>query len=60
LNVAYQHNNSPFIITQAILSEWCQRTPMMARTFEFNLGQLRSYPAWEFTSQYNEDLLPWL
>jgi type VI secretion system secreted protein VgrG len=53
-NTRVFRNASEIDITQAILSEWCQRTPMMARAFEFELGQLRNYPAREFTMQYNE------
>ncbi len=53
-NTRVFRNASEVDITQTILSEWCQRTPMMARAFEFDVGQLRSYPPREFTMQYNE------
>ena len=53
-NTRVFRNASEIDITQTILSEWCQRTPMMARAFEFEIGKLRSYPAREFTMQYNE------
>ena len=53
-NTRVFRNASEVDIAQTILSEWCQRTPMMARAFQFELGQLRDYPAREFTMQYNE------
>jgi type VI secretion system secreted protein VgrG len=53
-NTRVFRNASEIDISQAILSEWCQRNPVLARAFEFDLGQLRDYPAREFTMQYNE------
>jgi len=53
-NTRVFRNASEIDITQTILSEWCQCTSMMARAFEFDLGQLGDCPVREFTMQYNE------
>ncbi|UOD28181.1 type VI secretion system tip protein VgrG [Massilia violaceinigra] len=41
-------------ITNVILREWREANPVAARAFHFDLGHLKSYPAREFTMQYNE------
>ncbi len=41
-------------ITNIVLKEWRLANPVAARAFDFDLGHLRSYPAREFTMQYNE------
>lgn len=41
-------------ITNVMLREWREVNPVVARTFDFNLSHLKSYPAREFTMQYNE------
>ncbi|NHZ66108.1 type VI secretion system Vgr family protein [Massilia genomosp. 1] len=53
-NTRVFRNASEVDITNVILREWRQSNPIAARAFEFDLGHLNSYPAREFTMQYNE------
>lgn len=41
-------------ITNTILREWRQSNPVLARSFDFALRRMKTYPAREFTMQYNE------
>ncbi len=41
-------------ITNVILREWRQANPIAARAFNFDIANLKDYPAREFTMQYNE------
>lgn len=41
-------------ITNVMLREWRDANPIVARTFDFDLAHLKSYPPREFTMQYNE------
>ncbi|CDG81369.1 rhs element Vgr family protein [Janthinobacterium agaricidamnosum NBRC 102515 = DSM 9628] len=41
-------------ITDIVLNEWRKSNALLARAFDFDLGRLKSYPAREFTMQYNE------
>ncbi|NML59559.1 type VI secretion system tip protein VgrG [Massilia sp. RP-1-19] len=41
-------------ITDIMLREWRDVNPVVARTFNFDLAHLKSYPPREFTLQYNE------
>jgi type VI secretion system secreted protein VgrG len=54
LNTRVFRNASETDITGTILREWQQTNPVLARAFDFVLGQVKSYPAREFTMQYNE------
>lgn len=54
INTRVFRHASEVDITNTLLREWRQTNPMLARAFEFDLGRLKSYPAREFTMQYNE------
>ena len=41
-------------ITHTILREWRQSNAVLARSFDFALLHMKTYPAREFTMQYNE------
>ncbi|WP_082565399.1 type VI secretion system Vgr family protein [Duganella sp. Root1480D1] len=53
-NTRVFRNASEIDITNTILREWREANPAVARTFQFDLGHLKTYPAREFTMQYNE------
>ncbi|MES3023306.1 MAG: type VI secretion system Vgr family protein [Pseudomonadota bacterium] len=53
-NTRVFRNLSEVDITSVVLSEWRQANPVAARAFDFDVGHLKSYPAREFTMQYNE------
>ena len=53
-NTRVFRNASEVDITNVILREWREANPVAARAFNFDLGHLKSYPAREFTMQYNE------
>ncbi|MGW8394485.1 type VI secretion system Vgr family protein [Pseudoduganella sp. HUAS MS19] len=53
-NTRVFRNASEIDITNTILREWREANPVVARAFQFDLGQLKTYPAREFTMQYNE------
>lgn len=53
-NTRVFRNASETDITNTLLREWREANPAVARAFEFDLGQLKTYPAREFTMQYNE------
>ena len=53
-NTRVFRNTSEVEITNTILREWRETNPIAARAFDFDIGQLESYPPREFTMQYNE------
>jgi type VI secretion system secreted protein VgrG len=53
-NTRVFRNISEVGITSIMLREWREDNPVVARAFNFDIGQLKSYPAREFTMQYNE------
>jgi type VI secretion system secreted protein VgrG len=53
-NTRIFRNASEVDITNVMLREWREANPVAARAFMFDLGRLKSYPAREFTMQYNE------
>lgn len=53
-NTRVFRNASEVDITNIMLREWREANPVAARAFNFDLGYLKSYPAREFTMQYNE------
>lgn len=53
-------NVSEVDITDIVLSEWRKTNPVAARAFRFDLGCLKTYPAREFTMQYNESTAAFL
>jgi type VI secretion system secreted protein VgrG len=53
-------NASEVDITNTLLREWREANPIAARAFHFDLGGLKSYPAREFTMQYNESTAAFL
>lgn len=53
-------NLSEVDVTDRILSEWRAANPVAARAFEFDLANLKDYPAREFTMQYNESTAAFL
>jgi type VI secretion system secreted protein VgrG len=54
LNTRIFRNASEADITGIVLREWQQENPVLARAFDFVLRHVKSYPAREFTMQYNE------
>jgi type VI secretion system secreted protein VgrG len=53
-NTRVFRNASEIDITNTILREWQQNNAVLARAFDFALLHMKSYPAREFTMQYNE------
>lgn len=53
-NTRVFRNLSEVDITNVILREWREANPVAAQAFSFQIGHLKSYPAREFTMQYNE------
>jgi type VI secretion system secreted protein VgrG len=53
-NTRVFRNASEVDITNVMLREWREANPVAARAFTFDIGHLKSYPAREFTMQYNE------
>jgi type VI secretion system secreted protein VgrG len=53
-NTRVFRNASEVDITSIMLREWRGTNPLAARAFNFDIRNLRSYPAREFTMQYNE------
>lgn len=53
-NTRVFRNASEVDITNIMLREWREANPVAARAFSFDIGHLKSYPAREFTMQYNE------
>lgn len=54
VNTRVFRNASEVDITRTILGEWRHLNPILARALQFELGNLKTYPAREFTMQYNE------
>jgi type VI secretion system secreted protein VgrG len=54
INTRVFRGASEIDITNTILREWQQNNAVLARAFDFALLQTKSYPAREFTMQYNE------
>jgi type VI secretion system secreted protein VgrG len=54
INTRVFRGASEIDITNTILREWQQNNAVLARAFDFALLQTQSYPAREFTMQYNE------
>ena len=54
INTRIFRDASEIDITHTILREWRQNNAVMARAFDFSLLHMKSYPAREFTMQYNE------
>jgi type VI secretion system secreted protein VgrG len=53
-NTRVFRNASEVDITNIVLREWRNANPIAARAFDFELRSLKTYPAREFTMQYNE------
>jgi len=53
-NTRVFRNRSEVDITNIMLREWCQSNPIVSAAFRFDLSGLKTYPAREFTMQYNE------
>jgi type VI secretion system secreted protein VgrG len=53
-NTRIFRNASEVDITNILLREWREANPVAARAFDFDLRELKRYPAREFTMQYNE------
>ena len=53
-NTRVFRNVSEVDITEIMLREWRDANPVAARAFNFDIASLKSYPAREFTMQYNE------
>lgn len=53
-NTRVFRNASEVDITEIVLREWRDANPVAARAFDFDLANVKSYPAREFTMQYNE------
>lgn len=53
-NTRVFRNASEMDITCIVLDEWRKTNPVAARAFRFDPGGLKTYPAREFTMQYNE------
>nr|WP_314544871.1 type VI secretion system Vgr family protein [uncultured Massilia sp.] len=53
-NTRVFRNASEVDITNIVLREWRNANPIAARAFDFELRGLKTYPAREFTMQYNE------
>lgn len=53
-NTRVFRNASEVDITSIMLREWREANPVAGRAFNFDIGHLKSYPAREFTMQYNE------
>lgn len=54
VNTRIFRNASEVDITDKLLREWLYANPILATAFDFKLSHTRSYPAREFTMQYNE------
>jgi type VI secretion system secreted protein VgrG len=54
VNTRVFRNASEIDITSTLLREWRHTNPVLARAFDCVLGQVKTYPAREFTMQYNE------
>ena len=54
INTRIFRSASEIDITHTILSEWRRNNAVMAGSFDFSLLNMKSYPAREFTMQYNE------
>jgi type VI secretion system secreted protein VgrG len=54
VNTRVFRNSSEIDITDKILHEWLHNNPVLARAFDFRFRHVKSYPAREFTMQYNE------
>ncbi|WUR15201.1 type VI secretion system Vgr family protein [[Empedobacter] haloabium] len=54
VNTRVFRNADEIHITNILLREWRENNPVAARAFEFDLGQLKSFPTREFTMQCNE------
>lgn len=54
INTRVFRGASEIDITNKILREWQQTNTVLARSFDFTLLQMKTYPAREFTMQYNE------
>jgi type VI secretion system secreted protein VgrG len=59
-NTRVFHNLNEVDITNIILKEWRHSNSVVARAFNVELCLLRSYPACEFTMQYNESTAAFL
>lgn len=53
-NTRIFRNASEVDITSVVLKEWRLENPVAAKAFDVDLASLHSYPAREFTMQYNE------
>jgi type VI secretion system secreted protein VgrG len=53
-------NASEVDITATLLKEWRTANPVAATVFEYDLRNLKTYPAREFTMQYNESTAAFL
>ncbi len=54
INTRVFRQSSEIDITRTLLREWLHDNPVLARAFDFKLLTAASYPAREFTMQYNE------
>lgn len=54
INTRVFRDASEIDITRTVLREWQQTNPVLARAFDFVFTHRKSYPAREFTMQYNE------
>jgi len=54
MNTRVFRQASEIDITRTLLREWLHKNPVLARAFDFKLLTAASYPAREFTMQYNE------
>jgi type VI secretion system secreted protein VgrG len=59
-NTRVFRNASEIDITATLLKEWRLANPVAARAFDYDISRLRSYPAREFTMQYNESTAAFL
>ena len=59
-NTRIFRNASEIDITDTVLREWRASNPVAARAFDFDLNNLKRYPAREFTMQYNESTAAFL
>lgn len=59
-NTRVFRNASELDITNVMLREWREANPIVARTFDFSMARLKSYPPREFTMQYNESTAAFL
>ena len=59
-NTRVFRNASEVDITDVLLGEWRKANPIAARAFRFELRNLKTYPAREFTMQHNESTAAFL